>query len=967
MYGGSLSLNLPEQILNYVIPYDNFKFVQQLTDDDNQTWIVYEKSNGRTCIAKKYLISRPTNVELHKYYQEVVILSQIDNFFVSSLIGFTNKSPYCIFMQYRKNSTLYQALHIDKTSYPFTGAHLTNIAMGIAYGMIKIQEMKMTEPYLSSSNIFLTSELIPKICHFKTTPDPIKWKAPELYQSLTKAKYDMGLDESDISESQKDIYKADVFAYGLILHELLTRRDYFCSMSPERVKKIVYDDNKRPSIPKNAPQMLQKLIRDCWSQNPSKRPSFTQIFECFESGEVSFPNTNSETVDAMLKRIKRHESNVANTIKMENYKQEVAHTFSHRKSSPKSVSPHSRKSSPFSNKRGHQSITPNKYGHHHHHRRQSVNRQDFNFFNDDNYQMQQNFVLSDAPTRRRSSSASHEKNRFINTSINHNNNTSLTGDNEFYFSTNNSSDSGFVHLNAITTSTTRNKNKRSSTSDNDDQESSKKKSSKRSAASLSVFQDCSNPQFYTSLENLPQKIAPYQYSQFFKIIAKYFSGDWSQKVVLAVCETIQRLLKKSEAMDEFINQDLFKFLPIDDQKLIGSTFEILYLLFDYSPQSFQVNFTQQMSLLIRKNPEKALTLISLFAKSFNKINDPWSFLDLLFQHSEIFLRSNVGSEYVSVLFFLNFSFSTFAEEKKGQSRQILVRFLSSSDKHAVNMTYRAICNLFDDFFKIPLDIMAKDLIDPDMNLLAISVMLRMKDSDLIPNKRTNVNLTEIVCPLLKIAEAHEEATLLLLRYLKHTEAAKIVLRNSLCLTKNLPTFQDTLKIFISLMTHSSLRSSIAEIEVLPEFFTSLIKSDKIQCMVSLQSLITRLNLKKKIFRNLIEHKFFSILLNSFGSYNDDRVTISNLTIMTYFATNVGESTEYLIFSDCLKTLIWSKNQNISLASFKCLYAMSFYPQCASRYKQMKLDEAVLELFTSDDGNTKVQKFLQNLEKAEVSD
>ena len=186
MYGVIPALNIPEQIIPLVTSSDKFQFEHRLCNDEYQTWLVHEKSTGKKCIAKKFLMSNPNNLELRKYYQEVITLSQIDNLFVSSIIGFTNKNPYCIFMEYSRNLTLYQALH-DRVNFHLSGSQKTMIAMGIAYGMMKIHQNKITEPYLCSSNVFLTEVFLPKICHLNTSNEPIKWKAPELIFNVPKA------------------------------------------------------------------------------------------------------------------------------------------------------------------------------------------------------------------------------------------------------------------------------------------------------------------------------------------------------------------------------------------------------------------------------------------------------------------------------------------------------------------------------------------------------------------------------------------------------------------------------------------------------------------------------------------------------------------------------------------------------------------------------------------------------------
>jgi hypothetical protein len=45
-------------------------------------------------------------------------------------------------------------------------------------------------------------------------------------------------------------------------------------------------DGKRPRFPSPVPDSLTNLIRRCWDQKPSNRPSATEIVELLDSGEV---------------------------------------------------------------------------------------------------------------------------------------------------------------------------------------------------------------------------------------------------------------------------------------------------------------------------------------------------------------------------------------------------------------------------------------------------------------------------------------------------------------------------------------------------------------------------------------------------------------------------------------------------------------------------------------------------------
>ena len=107
-----------------------------------------------------------------------------------------------------------------------------------------------------------------------------QWMAPEtLGTTGAKVEYDE---------------KADIYSYGMVLWEMLTRAfpfDEFITQreltyinpagktvfNDEEVKAAIEQRRLRPTLPEEGPEELKLLIRQCWSHSPAKRPSFEAI------------------------------------------------------------------------------------------------------------------------------------------------------------------------------------------------------------------------------------------------------------------------------------------------------------------------------------------------------------------------------------------------------------------------------------------------------------------------------------------------------------------------------------------------------------------------------------------------------------------------------------------------------------------------------------------------------------------
>jgi hypothetical protein len=88
--------------------------------------------------------------------------------------------------------------------------------------------------------------------------------------------------------------KADVYSFALILWELITNKVPFENLDMMGVLMKVGMNGERPEIPMSdsrLPNELLDLIKICWNQDPTKRPTFGEVIEAFEALETKFiPN-----------------------------------------------------------------------------------------------------------------------------------------------------------------------------------------------------------------------------------------------------------------------------------------------------------------------------------------------------------------------------------------------------------------------------------------------------------------------------------------------------------------------------------------------------------------------------------------------------------------------------------------------------------------------------------------------------
>eukprot|EP01133_Synstelium_polycarpum_P015058 gene15058-17819_t len=191
------------------------------------------------------------------------------------LYGYVQKpvNLLLIVMEYCQHGSLYSILHgagkddiIQRL--PSINFIATCIAEGVGY--LHTQEPKILHRDLTSPNILIDSNFNPKISDFGIS----RFKSQLDVQPMTSIG-NMRLRAPEIITGNYD-EKIDVFSFGMLLFEMLTRRSAFEDCDPD-VACFKVNFGQRPVIPETVNKQWSDLIERCWSQSPKTRPSMAEI------------------------------------------------------------------------------------------------------------------------------------------------------------------------------------------------------------------------------------------------------------------------------------------------------------------------------------------------------------------------------------------------------------------------------------------------------------------------------------------------------------------------------------------------------------------------------------------------------------------------------------------------------------------------------------------------------------------
>jgi len=180
-------------------------------------------------------------------------------------------SQSCIVMELCEKGSLEQLLY--DTSKSINEEEMVRFGFEIAAGLYHLHKNKVVHRNLAARNVLLTKNYQVKIADFGLSKYfdaefipgrahpvvPVEWMAPE------------GLRSSTFSE------KSDVWSYGIVLSEIVNRREPFPGKSSSDVACMIRDQSLVPTNNAQTPALLITIMELCWKKNPEDRPTFDYI------------------------------------------------------------------------------------------------------------------------------------------------------------------------------------------------------------------------------------------------------------------------------------------------------------------------------------------------------------------------------------------------------------------------------------------------------------------------------------------------------------------------------------------------------------------------------------------------------------------------------------------------------------------------------------------------------------------
>uniref|UniRef100_A0A3Q0SQE5 Guanylate cyclase n=1 Tax=Amphilophus citrinellus TaxID=61819 RepID=A0A3Q0SQE5_AMPCI len=230
---------------------------------------------------------------------------------VNPFLGFFSDCPmFAVVTEHCSRGSLQDLLRNEdvKLDWMFKSSLVLDLIKGMKY----LHHRDFPHGRLKSRNCVVDGRFVLKITDYgfnellesqkapleEPPPEDLFWTPPEILRDLTN--------------SRKGTFKGDVYSFSIILQEVVVRGPPYCML--EIIRKVKKPPPMcRPTVaPDQAPLECIQLMKQCWSEQPDRRPNFDEIFDRFK---LINKGKKTNIIDSMLRMLEQYSSNLEDLIR----------------------------------------------------------------------------------------------------------------------------------------------------------------------------------------------------------------------------------------------------------------------------------------------------------------------------------------------------------------------------------------------------------------------------------------------------------------------------------------------------------------------------------------------------------------------------------------------------------------------------------------------------------------------------
>ena len=475
---------------------------------------------------------------------------------------------------------------------------------------------------------------------------------------------------------------------------------------------------------------------------------------------------------------------------------------------------------------------------------------------------------------------------------------------------------------------------------------------------MHTFRDPTNANFFKNLQTAPRTLQPTQADEFFSLSLGYIPKFRKEFGVL-ILNAILSVIEDENIRFIFIHNHYFEILPFGKAFCQVPIIRIFLAFLKYDITILELHW-EIICDCVPLNPKKWLAFIAQYSQKFTQSQNPYVILDILFKQERNFSTPEILPDYINVLTQLCTLYPEYREMRIQHCWSQIASYLSSRTKtDSLIICYNSLCVLAEFYenrkcplFKIMNNVCShlnsNALRNYALNLLSLKnfVVSEVTDSFLIDN-------------LITLARDKKEpkAALIMMQIANTEDLAYLFVNDTNWMKFELPIIIDTLRLFLVVFKHSSLRPALSKSPYFLTFLLNILDINHTDIFKIICLIIHRIPLTPKLIRQMSERKIIESFIQKAiaigGAEALNATLVFTDAIVTAVPNNIPK--EFIKFCDTVANLS-KNNKKLSNSALLVAAKLSDSFECLNRLRKLGMDE----FFERIKDNSCAQKFFQNV-------
>ncbi|XP_074102045.1 protein tyrosine kinase 2 Fak isoform X2 [Cotesia typhae] len=232
-----------------------------------------------------------------KFLEEAYIMQQFEHPYIIRLIGVCSEAPIWLVMELARLGEM--RAYLQNNKHRLDLATLLLYTFQLSTALSYLESKKFVHRDIAARNVLVSSHTCVKLADFGLS----RWVEDQSYYIASKCKLPIKWMAPESINFRRFTTSSDVWMFGVCMWEILMLgvKPFQGVKNNEVIRKL--ENGERLALPDRCPPRLYSLMSQCWSYEPSKRPTFKDIRENLHEILLEERHQQQETMKRENRRV----------------------------------------------------------------------------------------------------------------------------------------------------------------------------------------------------------------------------------------------------------------------------------------------------------------------------------------------------------------------------------------------------------------------------------------------------------------------------------------------------------------------------------------------------------------------------------------------------------------------------------------------------------------------------------------